>query len=163
MRWKHCVSSIIKAHYMLTPELKEFAALLNSNAVEYMAVGGYALAAYGHPRYTGDLEFWVGTQAENADRVLASLAEFGFASLGISKEDMTKPNQVIKLGYLPLPIDLLTSIDGVDFAECFLRRMTVLANGVELGFIGIDDFKTNKKAVGRYQDRAGLEALSGKS
>ena len=60
MHWKHCVSSIIKAHYMLTSDFKEFAALLNSNAVEYMVVGGYALAAYGHPRYTGDLIFGSG-------------------------------------------------------------------------------------------------------
>ena len=163
MRWKNCVSSIIKAHYMLIPAFKELAALLNSNAVDYMVVSGYALAACGHPRYTGDRDFWVGTQAENADRVMASLAEFGFASLGICKEDLTKPNQVIQLGYPPARIDLLTSMDGVDFAECYLRRMTVLVDGVELGFIGLDDFKTNKRAVGRHQDLADLEALSSKS
>ena len=163
MHWKHCVGSIIKGCYMLTPDFKEFAALLNSNAVEYMVVGGYALAAYGHPRYTGDLDFWVGTRTDNADRVLAALAEFGFASLGIRKEDLTSPNQVIQLGYPPARIDLLTSIDGVDFAECYLRRMTALVDGVELGFIGLDDFKTNKKAVGRLKDLADLEALSGKS
>ncbi len=126
-----------------------------------MVVGGYALAAYGHPRYTGDLIFWVGTQAENADRVLAALAEFGFASLGIHKEDLTVPNQVIQLGCPPARIDLLTSIDGVEFDECYRRRMKVLVDGVELGFIGLDDFKTNKKAVGRLQDLADLEALSG--
>ena len=163
MRWKHCVGSIIKGRQMLTSDFKEFAALLNSNAVEYMVVGGYALAAYGHPRYTGDLDFWVGTQIHNADRVLAALAEFGFAGLGIRKEDLTSPNQVIQLGYSPARIDLLTSLDGVDFAECYLRRMTVLVDGVELGFIGLDDFKTNKRAVGRHQVLADLEALSGKS
>ena len=62
---------------MLTPDFKEFAALLNSNGVEYLVVGGYALAAYGHPRYTGDLDFWIGTNHENAERVLTALEEFG--------------------------------------------------------------------------------------
>ena len=144
---------------MLTSDFKEFAALLNSNGVEYMVVGGYALAAYGHPRYTGDLDFWVGMQADNADRVLAALSEFGFASLGIVRKDLTEPNQVIQLGYPPTRIDLLTSIDGVEFAHCYQRRMTALIDGVALDFIGLDDFKTNKRAVGRYKDLADLEAL----
>ncbi|MGH8034617.1 MAG: hypothetical protein ACREO9_05280, partial [Lysobacterales bacterium] len=109
---------------MLTPDFKEFAALLNSNGVEYLVVGGYALAAYGHPRYTGDLDFWIGTDASNSDRVIATLAQFGFGSLGISREDLTAPNQVIQMGYPPARIDLLTSIDGVDFVECYQRRMT---------------------------------------
>ena len=104
---------------MLTPDFKEFAVLLNSNKVEYLVVGGYALAAYGHPRYTGDLDFWIGTAADNADRVLAALTQFGFGSLGIKREDLTEPGQVIQMGFPPARIDLLTSIDGVSFTPCF--------------------------------------------
>ncbi len=144
---------------MLTPDFKEFAALLNSNRVEYLVVGGYALAAYGYPRYTGDLDFWIGTQSENADRVLAALEAFGFGSLGIKKDDLVAPNQVIQMGFPPARIDLLTSIDGVSFAECYERRMIVEVDGLPLGFIALEDFKTNKKAVGRYKDLADLEAL----
>ena len=146
---------------MLTSDFKEFAESLNSNSVEYLVVGGYALAAYGHPRYTGDLDFWIGCDAANADRVLAALTQFGFGALGVSKEDLTKPNQVIQLGYPPGRIDLLTSIDGVDFAECYPRRMTVPVDGVALNFIALEDFKTNKRAVGRHRDLADLEALEG--
>lgn len=86
---------------MLTSDFKEFAALLNSNKVEYLVVGGYALAAYGHPRYTGDLDFWVGVDPDNADRLLTALGRFGFGALGIRKEDFTSPNQVIQLGSPP--------------------------------------------------------------
>ena len=146
---------------MLTSDFKEFAALLNSNRVEYLVVGGYALAAHGHPRYTGDLDFWIGTSPGNADRVLAALKEFGFGSLGISKADLTTPNQVIQMGYAPARIDLLTTIDGVDFVNCYQRRLTVIVDGVELGFISLDDFKINKRAVGRHKDLADLEALEG--
>ncbi|MBA3594659.1 MAG: hypothetical protein H0W47_12815 [Polaromonas sp.] len=146
---------------MLTSDFKEFAALFNLNKVEYLVVGGYALAAYGHPRYTGDLDFWIGTDASNADRVLTALAQFGFGSLGISKADLTTPNHVIQMGYPPARIDLLTSIDGVDFVDCYQRRLAVVVDGLELGFISLDDFKINKRAVGRHKDLADLEALEG--
>jgi hypothetical protein len=144
---------------MLTSDFKEFAGLFNSNGVEYLVVGGYALAAYGHPRYTGDLDFWIGTDPANASRVLAALDQFGFGSLGLRHEDLTAHNKVIQLGYPPARIDLLTSIDGLDFAPSFGRRMTVVVDEIPLHFICLDDFKTNKKAVGRHKDLADLEAL----
>jgi len=144
---------------MLTPDFKEFAALLNSNKVEYLVVGGYALAAYGHPRYTGDLDFWIGTAADNADRVLAALTQLGFGSLGIRKEDLTEPGQVIQMGFPPARIDLLTSIDGVSFAPCYQRRWVVDVDGLQPGFIALEDFKSNKKAVGGHRDLADLEML----
>jgi hypothetical protein len=147
---------------MLTSDFKEFAELLNSNGVEYLVVGGYALAAYGHPRYTGDLDFWVRADAANADRLLAALGEFGFAQLEVTRDDLTAPDRVIQLGYPPRRIDLLTGIDGVAFADCYPRRMTATIDGVELQFISLEDFKTNKKAVGRHRDLADLEALEAK-
>lgn len=146
---------------MLTSDFKEFAALLNAHGVEYLVVGGYALAAHGRPRYTGDLDFWVGTGPGNARRVLDALDAFGFGQLGISEADLAVPDQVIQLGYPPGRIDLLTSIDGVDFASAWPRRMTVPVDGVALHFIGLDDFKTNKRASGRLRDLADLEALEG--
>lgn len=144
---------------MLTSDFKEFAALLNANHVEYLIVGGYALAAYGYPRYTGDLDFWVGTDPENAQRLLDALEQFGFGGLGIRLEDFTAPDQVIQLGYPPGRIDLLTSIDGVAFADCHTRRMTLPVDGLMLDFIALEDFRINKKTVGRHRDLADLEAL----
>lgn len=147
---------------MLTSDFKEFAALLNSNKAEYLVVGGYALAAYGHPRYTGDLDFWIGTAPANADKVLLALAQFGFAGMDISKQDLTTPDRVIQLGFPPGRIDLLTSIDGVDFVPCYQRRWLFKLDGVDLNFIALEDFKTNKKATGRHQDVADLELLENK-
>ena len=144
---------------MLNEDFKEFAGLLHSNQVEYLIVGGYALAAYGHPRYTGDLDFWVGTDPVNARGVQAALADFGFGALGIGVEDLTTPNRVIQLGFPPRRIDLLTSIDGVEFAPCHARRMVVPVDGLSLNFISLDDFKSNKRATGRHKDLADLDAL----
>lgn len=144
---------------MLSKDFKEFAELLNSNGVEYLIVGGYALAAYGHPRYTGDLDFWVGTDPGNAKRLLQALNQFGFGSLGISLADFTTPENVIQLGFPPRRIDLLTSIDGAEFADSFRRKMDVVMDGLTLHFISLNDFKVNKRATGRLQDRADLESL----
>lgn len=146
---------------MLNEDFKEFAALLHSNQVKYLVVGGFALAAYGHPRYTGDLDFWVGTDPGNARRLLRALDDFGFGALGITLTDLTTPNQVIQLGFPPRRIDLLSSIDGVDFEPCHARRMEVLIDGLRLCFLALEDFKINKRATGRPQDLADLEALDG--
>lgn len=122
-------------------------------------MGECALAAFGHPRYTGDLDFWIGTSPKNAVRVLAALKQFGFASLGITLDDLTTSGQVIQMGFPPRRIDLLTGIDGVEFDACYPRRLIVPVDGVNLNFIAIEDFKTNKRSTGRLKDLADLEAL----
>ena len=143
---------------MLNRGFKEFAELLNAKGVEYRVIGGYALAAHGHPRYTGHIDFWVRPVADNLGRLLAVLQDFGFGSLGLTAADFDGDN-VIQLGQPPRRIDLLTAIDGVAFDACWARRETVELVGVPLPIIGIDDFKANKRASGRLKDLADLESL----
>jgi hypothetical protein len=143
---------------MLNREFKKFAESFNACGVEYLVVGGYALAAHGHPRYTGDIDFWISDAAGNIERVLRALDQFGFSSLGLKHADFT-PDTVIQLGQPPRRIDLLTGIDGVHFAACWTRRDVMQFEGVTLNFIGLEDFKTNKQAAGRLQDLADLQAL----
>lgn len=144
---------------MLNQDFKEFIALLNSTGVKYLVVGGYALAAHGHPRYTGDLDLWVLPSPNNISRLLRVLDAFGFGSLGLAEQDFFQPDAVIQLGYPPARIDLLTSIDGVQFQTCYPRRVPIAVGGVELPIIHLDDFRTNKRAAGRAKDLADLEAL----
>ena len=143
---------------MLNRDFREFATLLNEHGVEYLVVGGYALAAHGHPRYTGDIDFWVSHQADNIARLLTALQRFGFGSLGLSATDFDN-DTVVQLGQPPRRIDLLTRIDGVDFNVCWTRRETIAIDGIDLHLIGLEDFKTNKRATGRLKDLADLEAL----
>ena len=98
---------------MFNKDFSEFVSLLNAHGVEYLVVGGYALAAHGHPRFTGDLDIWLQQSKANASRVLDALRAFGFGSLDISVSGLLKPDGVVQLGYPPGRIDLLTSIDGV--------------------------------------------------
>jgi Nucleotidyl transferase of unknown function (DUF2204) len=143
---------------MLNNDFKEFAELLNARGVDYLVVGGYALAAHGHPRYTGDIDFWVRPSADNIHRLLMVLHDFGFASLGLTAADFL-PDVVIQLGHPPRRIDLLTHIDGVEFEACYAQRERVELNGHMLNIIGLADFKTNKRATGRLKDQADLESL----
>ena len=83
---------------MLNKDFKEFIQLLNSRNVEYLIVGGYALAAHGHPRYTGDIDIWLDRTDKNISLVLDALREFGFGDLGISVADLSAPNSVVQLG-----------------------------------------------------------------
>ncbi len=143
---------------MLDRDFKEFAESLNARNVDYLVVGGYALAAHGHPRYTGDIDFWVRPSADNLARLLDALKDFGFGSLSLGLSDFGS-DTVVQLGQPPRRIDLLTAIDGVAFDECFARREQVELAGVRLNVIGLEDFKTNKRASGRLKDLADLEDL----
>ena len=144
---------------MLNRDFKEFVELLNSTGVEYLIVGGYALAAHGHPRYTGDLDIWVGPGEANLDRLLVALDRFGFGRLGLKRADFQQPGAVVQLGYPPARIDLLTAIDGVEFDACRSRKLVMRIGGVDLPIIGLEDFRTNKRTAGRAQDLADLESL----
>ena len=145
----------------LNEDFDEFFELLNKHEVEYLVVGGYAVSFHGHPRYTKDIDIWTGTSPANADRMLLALAEFGFGELGISRQDLTTADNIIQLGYPPRRIDLITTIQGVDFEEAKKGRVTAKINrGTLLKFIGLEDLRANKKATGRPQDLADLDALS---
>lgn len=146
---------------MLNKDFKEFIELLNSTGVEYLIVGGYALAAHGHPRHTGDLDIWLRSSPRNAGKLLDVLARFGFGGLGLKAEDFLKPDSIVQLGYPPSRIDLLTSIDGVDFETGYAHRVVMNVAGVDLPIIGVEEFRTNKRATGRVKDLADLESLDG--
>lgn len=143
---------------MLNRDFREFAESLAARGVEYLVVGGYALAAHGHPRYTGDIDFWVRPTPPNIERLLQALDAFGFGSLGLKAEDFSA-DAVIQLGQPPRRIDLLMALDGVDFEDCWAQREQVSLGGVTLQVIGRHHLIANKRATGRPQDLADLHAL----
>jgi hypothetical protein len=133
--------------------------LLNSEKVEYLLVGGYAVGYYGFPRATGDMDIWVASTPENASRIVAALKKFGFSDATLSPEPFLKPEQVIRMGFPPLRIELLTSISGVTFSECFAQRTVGILNDVSINLISLEHLKINKKASGRLKDLSDLQQL----
>jgi hypothetical protein len=143
----------------LLQDLREFIELLNSHEVRYLIVGGFAVAYHGHPRMTGDIDFFVEVSEENARKLEAVLVDFGFGGLGLSAEDFKAPGKIIQLGYPPNRIDLITSISGATFAEAWESRVTGELDGLPVTFVGKDILMANKAASGRPKDMADLDAL----
>lgn len=142
---------------LLPPDFREFLQLLNSHKVRYLLVGGYAVGYYGYPRATADMDIWVATNAENVGRVLAALADFGFAE--VVPEVFEKEKQVLRMGVPPLRIELLTGVSGVEFDDCYSQRKVAEVGEVEITLISLEDLKINKAASGRYKDLNDLEHL----
>ena len=145
----------------LSKDLREFIELLNSAGVEYLLVGGHAVAFHGYPRFTADIDFFVAVSPENARRIEQVLIAFGFGAIGVSREDFLQPGNVVQLGRPPNRIDLLTSIDGVTFAEAWPNRVPAELDGLPVQLIGKADLLRNKAASGRAQDVADIERLDG--
>ncbi|GAB4493991.1 MAG: nucleotidyl transferase AbiEii/AbiGii toxin family protein [Anaerolineales bacterium] len=144
---------------MLNQDFKEFIQSLNDNGVRYLVIGGYAVAFHGHPRYTKNIDVWVEMSPENAARMVKALEQFGFGSLGLKADDFTTPDQIVQLGYPPSCIDILTTLSGVQFEDCYPARVQTVIDGVVVQFIDLDNLKKNKKATGRHQDLADIENL----
>ena len=143
----------------LPQDFKELLQLLNSKKIEYLVVGGYAVALYGYPRATGDMDIWVAISKINAHKIVEALKEFGFDVPELKEELFLEKENNIRMGIPPLRIEILTSIDGVEFTECYSNKEIVIIDDIEINFISLEDLKKNKKASGRYQDLADLENL----
>lgn len=143
----------------LPQDFKELLQLLNSKKIEYLVIGGYAVALYGHPRATGDIDIWIAISKDNSKKIVEVLKEFGFNVIELEEELFLGKDKVIRMGEPPLRIEILTSIDGVEFKECYTNRNIVKIDNVPVSFISLPDLKKNKKASGRLQDLADLENL----
>ena len=144
----------------LDSDFVDFIELLNEQDVDYLVVGGYAMAFHGRPRYTGDLDIWIDISEENAAKMMLVLHEFGFSSLPFTKADFLKENIINQLGYPPLRIDILTSVDGVTFAEAKKHFSVIKIDDLPIRFIGLAELIQNKKASGRKQDLVDIETLT---
>ena len=143
----------------LPPDFSEFLKLLNASRVEYLLIGGHAVAFYGYPRATGDMDLWVASNPDNARRLVAVLREFGFAVDALAPELFEKEDTLVRFGIPPMRIELQTSISGVTFADCYRERLTAIIDGIPIDVIGLRHLKMNKQASGRLKDLADLENL----
>lgn len=145
---------------ILAKDFEDFVKLLNRYEVAYMIVGGYALAFHGKPRHTGDLDIWINVSERNANKMIEVINQFGLSSMGFSKGDFLKPGYITQIGYPPLRIDILNSIDGINFNEAItdMQKMQI-DNDLSINYIGLNDFIKNKQASGRSQDIADIKEI----
>lgn len=143
----------------LNPDFQEFLRSFVSHDVRFLIVGGYALAAHGHPRYTKDLEVWVWMDPSNSARIISALEQFGFGELGLTPGDFEEPDVVVQLGREPQRIDIPTFATGLVFDEAYEHRVEIDIGGLSVPFISPEDLRTNKLATGRLRDLADAAEL----
>jgi len=139
-------------------DLREFIELLNASAIDFLVVGGHAVAFHGFPRFTGDIDFLLRASKDNAVRLKAVLTSFGFDD-SLDEYDMLRPGDILQLGKPPNRIDILTSISGVSFDDAWSNRDAGVLGDIAVSFIGREELIKNKRAAGRQKDLADLEEL----
>jgi hypothetical protein len=144
---------------LLPEDFKEFLRLLNANKVEYLLIGGYAVGYYGYARATADMDVWIAPGVENAARTVSALREFGFDVPELSEELLLEPDNILRMGIPPFRLEVLSSISGVSFSECYAERVVDIIDDVDVPIISLLHLRINKKASGRLKDLTDLEHL----
>lgn len=143
----------------LHQDYKELLQLFNENQVEYVIVGGYALAFHGAPRTTKDIDILIYSSADNIKRIIQALEQFGFSALEIEHEDLARPYAIIQLGYAPVRVDIVNEIDGVKTEDAINTAVLGKFGDIAVPFLCRDVLIENKRATGRPRDLADLQDL----
>jgi predicted nucleotidyltransferase len=134
--------------------------IFNEHGVKYLVVGGYAVVQYAEPRYTKDLDVLIATDEKNAEAVYNALREFGAPLAGLTSKDFAEDGFFFQMGVPPIRVDVIMGIPGVNFGECWNRRVEVDFEGLNVIFISKQDLIVSKQAAGRPQDLIDADLLS---
>ena len=140
-------------------DFREFCPLLNEEKIDFLIVGGYAVAFHGAPRATGDIDILIRPEHEHVVRLLSAIERFGFPTDGVTPEYLLGHSKILQLGRVPVQIHIMTSIAGVPWEDAWASRQAGLYGGVPVFFIGLSTLLTNKTAAARPKDVADIKAL----
>jgi len=141
------------------PDFEELFRLLEEHRVEYMIVGGYAVAFHGFPRFTNDIDIFFNSSVENVTRLREALISFGFIEKDLPEEAFTKKGNILTFGVAPSRVDLFNDIDGVTFSDAKTKSVRGTYGRIQVTFIGFEDLIRNKKATPRPKDKLDVDAL----
>ena len=143
----------------VNPDFRDLFAALNAAGARYLLVGGYAVAFHAQPRFTKDLDVWTESSAANAALVHEALRAFGAPLQDLAAADLGRSGLIFQIGVPPNRIDIVTSIDGVEFAEAWPGHAETTYGDQPVPVIGRAELVRNKRASGRPQDLLDLEIL----
>jgi hypothetical protein len=144
---------------VLNPDFRDILSAFIDARVEFLVVGGYAMAAHRLPRATKDLDLWVCPSSANAVRVLQALDHFGAPRHGLTAADLELEGTIYQVGVPPNRVDVITTVDGVSFAEAWRERADIEVDGLHVPVIGRRQLIANKRTVGRPQDLVDVALL----
>ena len=143
----------------LPPDFKDFLRLLTDHQVRYLLIGGYAVGHFGYVRATADIDVWIARDEANAERLVRLLREFGFDVPDLNAELFLTKHRIVRMGVPPIRIEIHTTVSGVEFEDCYSRRVEGMFDGITVAVVSLGDLKSNKRASNRAKDLADLENL----
>ena len=143
----------------VNPDFRDLFSEFNAVEAKFLVIGAHAVTFYSTPRYTKDVDIWIGTETENAGRIYEALSKFGAPLHQLSLADLSTPEIVFQIGVEPNRIDLLTTVGGVAFEEAWARREQSTYGDVPISIIALQDLMATKIQAGRPQDLLDLETL----
>ena len=141
------------------PDFEALLQLLEKHNVDYMIVGGYAVAFHGHPRYTKDIDVYFDATPTNVELIQKALCEFSFNRSDVPANIFLEPGNILTFGAAPVRVDIINEIDGVRYADAKVNRVRGRYGAVEVYFIGREDLIQNKLSTSRLKDKADAEEL----
>ena len=145
------------AEKQLPEEFKDFIKYLNINRVRYLLIGGWAVGIHSNPRLTIDIDFLVGVDEKNIDRVVKALDDFGIK--GVPGDFFKIKDNTFRIGRSPLKIDILNKALGIEFEKCYPRKIIVKLDGINVKLISKQDLIKSKLAAKRKKDLADVVEL----
>ena len=144
---------------VLPQDFKEFLKILNHKKIRYLLIGGYAVGYHGYPRATNDMDIFISKDIETANQMVSALKDFGFDIPQLKDELFLKENNIVRMGIPPMRIEILNTISGVTFEDCYSKRIIEEIDGVQVNIINLEHLKINKQASGRHKDLDDYENL----
>lgn len=143
----------------LSPTFAAFLKCLNDQKVEYLLIGGYAVILHGYKRTTHDMDVWIAVNHTNPQKIIRALDAYGFDVDGMDEKIFTEERSIVRFGDEPLMIEVVTTIGGVEFDDCYKRAEIAYLAGIEVPLMSLKDLRINKAASGRPKDLIDLEHL----
>ena len=146
-------------------DFREFIQTLNNCKVRYILIGGYSVILHGYSRTTGVMDIWVERSLENYIRLKKTFLKFGMPMFDMTEQNFLKNPKldVFTFGRPPSSIDLMTSVKGMDFEECYKNTIFFAEDGLQIRTIHFNNLIAAKKASGRHKDMDDLENLKPKT
>lgn len=143
----------------VNPDFKDLFSELCATEARFIVVGGHAVIFHATPRYTKDIDIWVGPSPENARRVYDALGNFGAPMETLAVEDLATPGTIFQIGIEPNRIDIITEVEALSFEESWQRRVSSTYGGIPIAVLSHGDLLVNKRSVARPQDLLDVQAL----
>jgi hypothetical protein len=145
----------------LPEDFRDLLIELADNGAEFVLVGGHAVAFHGHPRATKDMDVLIRPNSSNAERVYRALAAFGapLENFDVQAKDFATYEGMLQIGLPPRRVDIINRADGVSFDEAIAEGSAFTLEGRTIPVMGRVALIKNKRAAGRAQDLADVEAL----